>query len=86
MDGDGKGGLAGKSDRRKRAGAVAGVTHVKNPISAARAVMEDQRHVLLVGDGAEWFVFSEPIKTRYRIERVSNLYFWTSRRLKSIRE
>src|SRR5205814_961363 len=32
--------LTGKQDPRKRAGAVTGVAHVKNPISAARAVME----------------------------------------------
>src|SRR3982074_2500113 len=34
------------------AGAVAGVTRVHNPISAARAVMERSDHVLLVGAGA----------------------------------
>ncbi|UCG52740.1 MAG: isoaspartyl peptidase/L-asparaginase [Candidatus Latescibacterota bacterium] len=37
------------------AGAVASVTTIKNPISAARAVMEDSKHVLLVGRGAELF-------------------------------
>src|SRR5262249_45193821 len=80
----------GKSDPRKRAGAVAAVTNIKNPISAARAVMEMEgsRHVLLVGPGAEWFAFSEPVHKRYgnKIERVSNLYFWTDRRLRQIRE
>ncbi len=80
--------LKGKLDPRKRAGAVAGVTHVKNPISVARALMEtkDQRHVLLAGDAAEWFAFSEPVRSAYRIERVSNAYFWTDRRLRQIRE
>jgi beta-aspartyl-peptidase (threonine type) len=83
-----KGDPDGKMDYRKRAGAVAAVTHIKNPISAARAVMEmaDQRHVLLVGDGAEWFALSEENKERYRLERVSNAYFWTDRRLKDIRK
>jgi cyanophycinase len=80
----------GKSDPRKRAGAVAAVTNIKNPISAARAVMEMEgsRHVLLVGPGAEWFAFSEPVRSRYgnKIKRVSNLYFWTERRLRQIRE
>ncbi len=77
----------GKRDPRKRAGAVAAVGHVKNPISAARAVMEmpGQRHVLLVGAGAEEYVLREEIQKRYRIERVSNVYFWTPRRLKEIR-
>src|SRR4051812_1322849 len=53
----------GKRDARKRAGAVSGVTHVKNPISAARAVMEmpGGRHVLLVGEGAERYVLREPV-------------------------
>jgi beta-aspartyl-peptidase (threonine type) len=77
----------GKRDPRKRAGAVAAVGHIKNPISAARAVMEmpGQRHVLLVGAGAEEYVLSEDVRKAYRIERVSNVYFWTPRRLKEIR-
>src|SRR5687767_2326226 len=48
----GDGGTLGKRDPRKRAGAVTGVTHVKNPISAARAVMEmpGGRHMFLAGE------------------------------------
>ncbi|HEY0201225.1 MAG TPA: isoaspartyl peptidase/L-asparaginase, partial [Burkholderiaceae bacterium] len=38
-----------------RAGAVAGVAHVRNPVLAARAVLEDGAHVLLAGTGAEAF-------------------------------
>jgi len=38
-----------------RAGAVAGVQRVKNPILLARAVMEHSPHVMLSGDGAEAF-------------------------------
>src|SRR6478735_11189825 len=34
------------------AGAVAGVHHVKNPISLARAIMERSPHVMMIGDGA----------------------------------
>ena len=41
--------------RDGRAGAVAGVTTVRNPIDAARAVMDKSRHVLLAGRGAEQF-------------------------------
>src|SRR5262249_55992623 len=41
--------------KHKKAGAVAGVTIVKNPITAARAVMEKSRHVLLIGRGAARF-------------------------------
>jgi beta-aspartyl-peptidase (threonine type) len=81
----------GKRDPRKRAGAVAAVGHIKNPISAARAVMEmrDQRQpVLLVGVGAEMFVFSKEVQERYpgRIKQVPNVYFWTPRRLKEFPE
>jgi isoaspartyl peptidase/L-asparaginase-like protein (Ntn-hydrolase superfamily) len=39
----------------RRAGAVAGVRHVKNPVLAARAVMERTDHVLLAGTGADRF-------------------------------
>jgi beta-aspartyl-peptidase (threonine type) len=38
-----------------KAGAVAGVTTVKNPITAARAVMEQSQHVMLAGRGADNF-------------------------------
>jgi beta-aspartyl-peptidase (threonine type) len=38
-----------------KAGAVAGVTVVRNPITAARAVMEKSEHVMLAGPGAEQF-------------------------------
>ena len=88
MEGNMEGVGEGKRDPRKRAGAVAGVSHVKNPISAARAVMEmpDGRHMMLFGSGAEDFVFTEENRARYKIERVSNIYFWTDRQLKSIRE
>jgi beta-aspartyl-peptidase (threonine type) len=41
--------------RTHRAGAVASVTGIKNPIKAARAVMEKSSHVMLVGNGAEQF-------------------------------
>ena len=37
------------------AGAVAGLHHVKNPISLARGVMEKSPHVMMIGDGAETF-------------------------------
>jgi len=43
------------------AGAVANVTHVRNPILAARAVMEHSEHILLVGTGAEDFVAGQGV-------------------------
>jgi beta-aspartyl-peptidase (threonine type) len=60
--------------RLKRAGAVASVTVVKNPISAARAVMEKSKHVLLVADGAE--VFAREVG----LEIVDPAYFYTDAR------
>ncbi len=39
----------------RRAGAVAGVTRTRNPISLARAVMEKSPHVLLAREGADQF-------------------------------
>jgi len=40
---------------RLACGAVAAVSHVANPVTLARRVLEDDRHVLLVGDGAHAF-------------------------------
>lgn len=44
------------------AGAVAGVRTIKNPVSAARKVMEASPHVLLIGEGAEKFAFEQEIE------------------------
>ncbi len=43
------------------AGAAAGLHHVKNPITLARAVMEKSPHVMLAGDGAEQFAKEQNI-------------------------
>ena len=56
------------------AGAVAGLHHVKNPISLARAVMEKSPHVMMIGDGAEQFAKEQ------KIELVDEKYFFTQRR------
>ncbi|KIS44718.1 beta-aspartyl-peptidase [Kosakonia radicincitans] len=40
------------------AGAVAGVSRLRNPVLAARLVMEQSPHVLMIGEGAENFAFS----------------------------
>jgi beta-aspartyl-peptidase (threonine type) len=88
MDGSAEGTGDGKVNAKRRGGAITGVAHVKNPISAARAVMEMEgsRHVLLAGQGAEDFVLNEANRRKYAIERVENHYFWTDRRLKQIRQ
>src|SRR5262249_40156698 len=56
------------------AGAVAGLHHVKNPITLARAVMEKSPHVMMIGDGAEQFAKEQ------KIELVDEKYFFTQRR------
>ena len=61
------------------AGAISGVTRIKNPISAARLVMEKSEHVYLSGKGAESFAKYE------NLEIVENEYFITERRLNSLR-
>jgi L-asparaginase / beta-aspartyl-peptidase len=44
--------------RTLNAGAVCGVTHIRNPIELARAVMEHSEYVMLSGVGAEEFALS----------------------------
>ncbi|HYI08700.1 MAG TPA: isoaspartyl peptidase/L-asparaginase [Thermoanaerobaculia bacterium] len=66
--------------KEKRAGSVAGVTIIRNPISAARAVMEKSEHVMMVGRGAELFA------TTVGLEIVDPSYFWTERRWKSLQK
>ncbi|WP_198511553.1 isoaspartyl peptidase/L-asparaginase, partial [Bacillus subtilis] len=45
------------------AGAVAGVTRVRNPVLAARAVLEHSEHVLFIGEGAEQFAEAHGLET-----------------------
>lgn len=63
-----------------RAGAVAGVKTVKNPIILARTVMEKTPHVLLIGTGADRFA------KKAGLEIVSQKYFFTERRWKYLKE
>lgn len=53
------------------AGGVAGIKHIKNPITLARFVMEHSPHVLMFGDGAEKFA------DEFGLEKVENSYFKT---------
>ncbi|WKU43657.1 isoaspartyl peptidase/L-asparaginase [Streptomyces sp. VNUA116] len=62
------------------AGAVAGVRHVRNPVSAARLVMERTPHVLLTGQGADDFA------VRNGLPAVTQDYFWTQARWDSLME
>lgn len=61
-----------------QAGAVAGVTIVKNPVTAAVAVMKNSPHVMLSGKGAEQFAIEQGLDT------VANSYFHTESRMKSL--
>lgn len=60
------------------AGAIGGVTTIKNPILAAQAVLEKSEHVFMVGKGAE--AFSESLN----IESADPSYFKTDRRWESL--
>jgi beta-aspartyl-peptidase (threonine type) len=66
--------------RNKGAGAVAGVTRVKNPIRLARAVMERSPHVMLIGEGAEDFAREQ------RLVMVKRSYFKTQARWRAYKE
>ncbi|EJB5572800.1 beta-aspartyl-peptidase [Citrobacter freundii] len=57
-----------------KAGAVAGVSHLRNPILAARLVMEHSPHVMMIGEGAENFAIAQGM------ERVSADIFSTPER------
>jgi len=58
----------------RAAGAVAGVTSVRHPISLARAVMEHSPHVMLAGEGAQGFAAERGL------ELADQAFFFTERR------
>ena len=62
------------------AGAVAGVKHLRNPVLAARQVLENSPHVLLIGDGAEAFAQQQGMTL------VNNAFFSTPARLQQLQE
>jgi beta-aspartyl-peptidase (threonine type) len=64
----------------RRAGAVAGVSTVKNPITAARSVMEKTKHVLLIGKGAEAFA------AETGLDLVDPAYFRTEHRWNQLQD
>lgn len=61
------------------AGAIAGIRTVKNPILAARKVMENSPHVMLTGEGADEFAKNQGL------EIVDSSYFFTERRWESFK-
>jgi len=62
------------------AGAVAGVRDIKNPIKAAREVMDNSVHVMLSGKGASEFARQQGL------EMVRNKYFFTKSRYESLKQ
>jgi beta-aspartyl-peptidase (threonine type) len=61
-----------------RAGAVAGTRTIRNPIRAARAVMERSSSVLLAGSAADAFA------AHHGLEAVANAHFTTQRRVDAL--
>lgn len=66
--------------RTLAAGSVAGVTTIKNPISAARAVMEKSPHVMMAGRGAEQFAKEQGLQI------VDPSYFYTKERWNNLQQ
>lgn len=66
--------------RTKAAGAAAGLTHVKNPIRLARAIMEKSPHVMMIGKGAEDFAETQ------KLVLVKPSYFRTESRWRQYKE
>jgi beta-aspartyl-peptidase (threonine type) len=64
-----------------KAGAVAGLKHIKNPIKLARLVMDKSPHVMLAGEGAEAFA-----KEQGGIDFVNQKYFYTDRAWKALQD
>ena len=67
-------------DQTLAAGSVAGVTDIKNPITAARRVMTNSPHVMLTGAGASQFAKEQGL------EIVPPSYFYTERRFNELQE
>jgi beta-aspartyl-peptidase (threonine type) len=61
-----------------KAGAVCGVTHIRNPIELARTVMEHSEYVMLSGAGAEEFALTRGIAL------VPRSYFYTPERWRQL--
>src|ERR1700722_9426263 len=64
--------------RTLKAGAVCGVTHIRNPIELARTVMEHSEYVMLSGEGAEEFALSRGLAL------VPRSYFYTAERWRQL--
>lgn len=68
------------SGKDRAAGAVAGVTRTRHPVSLARKVMEDSPHVFLAGKGADTF------SAEQNLEQVDPTWFATPERKRQLEE
>lgn len=66
--------------KTRSAGAVAGISTVKSPVAAARAVMEKSPHVMMIGKGAERFAKEQGL------EMVDPSYFYTKKRYEQLQK
>ncbi len=66
--------------RTLKAGGVTGVGDIKNPIKAARMILEHSPHDLLMGPGASLFA------AEHGVEIVDSGYFWTEKRWNDLQE
>mgnify|MGYP001144596987 CR=1 FL=1 len=62
-----------------RAGAVAGIKYIKNPIKAAKLVLTESPHVLLTGEGAIEFCVENGLETK------DSAYFYVTRRVEQLK-
>jgi L-asparaginase / beta-aspartyl-peptidase len=61
-----------------KSGAVAGVRKIKNPITAAKCIMDNSEHVMMVGEGAEKFA------QKCKCEFADSAYFYTEKRYQQL--
>jgi beta-aspartyl-peptidase (threonine type) len=66
--------------KTRKAGAIAGVRRIANPIQLARAVMDKSEHVMLCGEGAEDFALFNGF------DLVENSFFYTDFRFHQLQE
>ena len=66
--------------KTRNAGTVAGITNVKNPVTAAVAVMNNSPHVMMIGKGAEQFAEEQGL------EIVDPSYFHTEKRFQQLQK
>jgi beta-aspartyl-peptidase (threonine type) len=64
--------------KTRKAGAIAGISRIKNPIAACRIIMDKSEHVFMIGESAERYCRDQGL------EMVSPLYFWSERAWKEL--